>query len=144
MVVAACAFCDIVQGRAPASTVYADEQVLAFMDIQPVNAGHLLVVPKAHASHLADLDAQTGGHMFRIGRELAGALRVSGIPCEGVNLFLADGQAAGQEVYHVHLHVIPRFLGDGFGFHFGPGYGQVPARDNLDQTAAAIRSALQN
>jgi histidine triad (HIT) family protein len=139
-----CVFCDIIQGKAPASTVYADEQVIAFMDIQPVNVGHLLVVPKAHASHLADLDAQTCGHMFRVGQQLAGALRASGVPCEGVNLFLADGQAAGQDVSHVHLHVIPRFLGDGFGFHFGPDYGQVLARGSLDQTAAAIRSGLQN
>lgn len=144
MPAAFCIFCNIVQGNAPASFVYADNRVAAFMDIQPVNAGHLLVIPRAHASHLADLDPDTGGHMFRVGRDLAGALGASGVRCEGVNLFLADGEAAGQEVCHVHLHVIPRFRGDGFGFRFGPDYGFVPERDNLDQTAAAIRKALEN
>ncbi len=139
-----CVFCEIVQGKAPASLVYADDRVAAFMDIQPVNDGHLLVVPRVHAAHLADLAPDTGGHMFRVGRELAAALRASGVRCEGVNLFLADGEAAGQEVSHVHLHVIPRFLGDGFGFRFGPDYELVPGRQTLDQTAAAICRALEN
>ena len=139
-----CIFCEIVRGKAPASLLYSDDWVVAFMDIRPVNPGHLLVVPRVHAPHLADLDPDTGGHMFRIGRELAGALRASGVRCEGVNLFLADGEAAGQEVCHVHLHVIPRFRGDGFGFRFGPDYDLVPARETLDQTAAAIRKELEN
>jgi histidine triad (HIT) family protein len=63
--------------------------------------------------------------------------------CEGISLFLADGHAAGQEVYHVHLHVIPRFAGDGFGFRFGPGYDRLPERESLDQIAAAIREAME-
>jgi histidine triad (HIT) family protein len=144
MTTASCVFCDIAQGRAPASIVYTDEQICAFMDIQPVNPGHLLVIPKEHATYLADLDPHTGGQMFQLGRDLAGALRASGIQCEGVNLFLADGQAAGQEVFHVHLHIIPRFRGDGFGFRFGPGYGLVPEREALDRKAIAIRRALEN
>ena len=74
---------------------------------------------------------------------LADALRRSGVRCEGVNLFLADGEAAGQEVFHVHLHVIPRFPGDGFGFRFAPGYFQLPGRDALDQVASAIRHVLE-
>ena len=137
-----CVFCEIIQGRAPASIVYADERVIAFMDIHPMNTRHLLVVPKAHAFHLADLDAHTGSNKFRVGRELAGALRASGVPCQGVNLFFADGEAAGQRIDHVHLHVIPRFRGDGFGFCFGPDYDLFPQRDSLDRSATAIRSAL--
>jgi histidine triad (HIT) family protein len=123
--------------------VYADDQVVAFMDIQPVNAGHLLVVPRAHAESLADLDTGVGGHLFQIGMRLAGAVRRSGVRCEGVNLFLADGEAAGQEVFHVHLHVIPRFPRDGFGLRFAPSYFQMPGRDALDQMASAIRHALE-
>ena len=139
-----CVFCDILSGSAPASMVYADERVVAFMDIQPVNPGHLLVVPRQHAPHLADLDADVGGHLFRVGMRLASAVRKTCIRCDGINLFRADGQAAGQEVFHVHLHVIPRFRGDGFGFRFGPDYLRRPGRDSLNQTAAAIQQALED
>jgi histidine triad (HIT) family protein len=141
--VTSCVFCDIVRGQAPASRVYSDERVLAFMDIQPVNPGHLLVVPRLHAAGLDGLDGELGGHLFQVGMKLAGALRLSGLRCEGVDLFLADGQAAGQEVMHVHLHVIPRYRGDGFGFRFGPGYRQRPERAALEEAAAAIRQGLE-
>jgi histidine triad (HIT) family protein len=136
-------FCDIIQGKAPASVAYADKRVMAFMDIRPVNAGHLLVVPRSHACFLADLDGEVGGHLFQIGMRLAGAVRESGVRCDGVNLFLADGKAAGQEVFHIHLHVIPRFRGDGFGFRFSSDYGRLPERDTLDRLAMAVRQALE-
>ena len=138
-----CVFCDIVRGTAQSSTVYADDTIVAFMDIQPVNEGHVLVVPRAHAAQLADLDGETGAHLFRVAMRLTEAIRQSGVRCEGVNLFLADGEAAGQEVFHVHLHLIPRFHGDGFGFRFGPDYSVLPGRARLDQTAAGIRQALE-
>jgi histidine triad (HIT) family protein len=139
---ASCVFCEILGGNAPASVVYANGQAMAFMDIQPVNPGHLLVIPQVHAADLASMDPEIGGELFRLGMELAQALQGSGIRCEGVNLFLADGAAAGQEVFHVHLHVIPRFKGDGFGFRFGSDYNRPPDRDQLDQAAAAIRQGL--
>lgn len=137
-----CIFCDILAGKLPVSMVYQDELCSAFMDIQPVNPGHLLVVPNIHAAYLADLDPETGAQLFRVAQRLAGALRTSGLPCEGVNLFLADGEAAMQEVFHVHLHVIPRFSGDGFGLRFGPNYLNKSERAALDQAAVQIRGAL--
>jgi len=137
-----CIFCRIVNGIEPASIVYSDDEVLAFMDTTPVNPGHLLVIPKAHAAHLSELDPETGGHMFKVAMRIAEALRRSGIRCEGVNLFLADGEAAFQDVFHVHLHVIPRFGGDGFGLRFGPNYGSRPDREELDEIAEKIRSAM--
>ncbi len=138
-----CIFCQIIAGTAPASEVYRDERVIAFMDIRPINPGHLLVVPIRHAADLAGLDAEDGAQIFRVGQRLAAALRRSGLHCEGVDLFLADGEAAGQEVMHVHLHVIPRFRGDGFGFRFGPTYRvQRPARAELDLAAEMVRGAL--
>ena len=136
-----CVFCRIVAGEAPASVVYRDERCLAFMDIRPVNPGHLLVVPLRHAAHLADTDAETAAHLMRVAHRLAAALRASGLRCEGVNLFLADGAAAMQEVFHVHLHVFPRWRGDGFGLRFGPDYVVRP-RPELDAAADAIRSVL--
>lgn len=134
-----CIFCSIVARRAPASIVYEDERVMAFMDIAPVNPGHLLVVPKQHATHLAHMDEETAGHLMRIGHRLAAAVRASGVRCEGVNLFLADGEAAGQEVFHVHLHVIPRFRGDRFQLRFN---ASQATRTDLDCVAGMIQTAL--
>lgn len=137
-----CIFCQILSGAAPASFVYRDDLVAAFMDIQPINPGHLLVVPLAHAADLAALDPETGAQLMRVAQRLAAAVRQSGVRCEGVDLFLADGEAAGQEVFHVHLHVIPRYAGDGFGFRFGPHYLTLPPRADLERVAANLRSLL--
>ncbi|UCC64301.1 MAG: HIT family protein [Anaerolineae bacterium] len=139
---ASCVFCDIVTGRSPSSVVFKDDLCWAFMDIQPVNAGHVLVIPTRHVPSLAELDEETGAHLFQVAQRVAKALRHSGLRCEGVNLFLADGQAAGQEVFHVHLHVFPRYRGDGFGLKLGPEYYLLPARAELDEIAEQIRGAL--
>ena len=138
-----CIFCEIVRGTAPSSSVYTDDVAIAFMDIQPVNEGHILIVPRVHAACLDELDAETGAHLFRVAMELSRAVRQSAVHCEGVNLFLADGKAAGQEVFHVHLHLIPRYRGDGFGFRFGPHYHLLPERASLEEVAADIRQALE-
>jgi histidine triad (HIT) family protein len=129
-------------GKLPASIIYQDDVCCAFTDIQPVNPGHVLVIPIRHAEYLADLDEETGMHMFRIAQRIAEAIRASTITCEGVNLFLADGEMAGQEVFHVHLHVIPRYDGDGFGLRFGPEYGNRPSREEMDDVANRIRQSL--
>ena len=137
-----CIFCDILSNKLPSSQVYQDEKCTAFMDIQPVNPGHVLIVPNNHASFLAELDEDTGTQMFRTAQRIARALRQSGMKCEGVNFFLADGEAAMQEVFHVHLHVFPRYSGDGFGLKFGPAYGNKPSRQALDEIAQKIRIVL--
>ena len=134
-----CIFCAIVAGTAPTSVVYEDDVSLGFMDIQPVNPGHLLVIPKRHAAGLAELDEQTGGHLFRVAMRLAAALRRSGLPCEGINFFLADGEVAFQDVFHVHLHVIPRSAGDAF--KIDADWSAQPPRAELDDLAARIRNA---
>jgi histidine triad (HIT) family protein len=137
-----CIFCEILSGRLPASIVHQDDVCTAFMDIQPVNPGHVLVIPNRHAAFLADLDEDMGAHMFRIALRLAQALRNSGVKCEGVNLFLADGEAAMQEIFHVHLHVFPRYEGDGFGVTFSPSYLSRPDRSELDEIAERLRGVL--
>jgi histidine triad (HIT) family protein len=134
-----CVFCEIVAGREPASVVYSDAAVLAFMDLRPINAGHLLVAPRAHAARLADLDERLGAAMFAVGQRLAGAIRRSGLPCQGVNLFVADGEVAGQEVMHIHLHVLPRTPGDGFRIERG---SAITGRAELDRGAALVRGGL--
>jgi histidine triad (HIT) family protein len=137
-----CVFCRIIKGLASASVVYSDEKVIAFLDIQPVNFGHVLVVPREHAKMLSELDPEVGGEMFKVAMVVAEGLRKSGVKCEGVSLFLADGEAAFQEIFHVHLHVIPRFRGDGFGLRFGPSYGVKPERKEMDTIAEQIRRAI--
>jgi histidine triad (HIT) family protein len=137
-----CVFCKILRGESEVSLVYRDEVCTAFMDIQPVNPGHLLVIPNRHAAYLADLEEEEGAQIFRVARRLAAALRQSGVESEGVNFFLADGEAAMQEVLHVHLHVFPRYEGDGFGLKFPPRYFQKPERAELNEVAGKVRNAL--
>ena len=135
----ACVFCGIVEGRLEASLLYDDQRVVAFMDLNPITPGHLLVIPKAHAASLDELDAEDGAQAFRVAQRLAAAVRASGLRSEGVNLFLADGEAAGQEVFHVHLHVFPRTPGDGFRIDAD---WRVRPRAELDESAERVRSGL--
>jgi len=137
-----CIFCQIFAGELAVSLVHRDDLCTAFMDIQPVNPGHMLVIPNRHATYLAELEEEEGAQMFRVAQRLATALRQSEVKCEGVNFFLADGEAAGQEVFHVHLHVFPRYWGDGFGLKFGPQHANMAKRAELDETAAKIRKML--
>jgi len=110
------------------------------MDIHPASRGDLLVIPKVHATSLEDIDEALLAHLFRVVHLLARALRRSGLPCEGVNLFLADGEAAGQTVFHLHVHVFPRTADDQF--HLEVRW-QERSRAALDDDAAQVRAALK-
>jgi histidine triad (HIT) family protein len=137
--VADCIFCTIVRGDAPSSRVYEDEDVLAFMDIRPFSTGHTLIIPKVHASGLEDLDPALGGKVFQVAQRVALALRRSSLPVDGVNLMLAEGRAAMQTVFHVHIHAVPRRHGDKLSIA-----KKVLMRrpGDLDDAAAAIRDGL--
>ena len=136
-----CVFCVIVKGEAPASVVYRDDKVIAFMDIRPANPGHVLVVPLEHADSILDIsDEAILARMFSVGRQVAAALTDSGVRLEGFNLFLANGTVAGQTVFHVHLHVLPRFAGDGLGFTRDADV-RMPPQSDLDEVAQRIRRA---
>jgi diadenosine tetraphosphate (Ap4A) HIT family hydrolase len=138
---ASCVFCKIVAGEAAASIIHRDEHVFAFMDVSPVVEGHVLVIPTHHTPDLAGVTDDAGARMFALGRRVAASLRASGLPCEGVNFFLADGVAAGQTVFHSHLHVIPRVRGDGLGFRHGLGRGRM-SRLELDELASRLAARL--
>lgn len=135
-----CIFCDIIRGQVEASFLHQDPSISVFMDIKPITPGHILVVPNGHASCLMELSATTGAYMFKAAQRLAAAIRSSGLQCEGINFFLADGKAAGQEILHVHLHVFPRFKNDGFRLRFA---GYKPTRSDLDTAAEKIRNQTQ-
>ena len=138
-----CIFCKILAGDVPASMVYRDKLVAAFMDIQPVTSGHVLVVPVRHAAFMAEVKPEESEAMMRVAHQVNAALRASSLPCEGVNYLLGDGEAAMQEVLHAHLHVFPRVRGDGFGLRFSQEYYERrPAREQLDAQAAELKKLL--
>jgi len=133
-----CVFCRIVAGEESAHVVHEDDETLAFLDINAAAEGHTLVVPKAHHRTLTDLDHETTGQLFVTARDVAGAIEESLEP-HGLSLFQSNGVAAGQDVFHVHVHVLPRWNDDSFGF--------APPRRRLDpetgdRIAAEIRDAL--
>jgi histidine triad (HIT) family protein len=136
-----CVFCDIASGKAPASFVYQDEVTLAFMDISTLNPGQVVAIPRQHFVYLADMDEATGSRLMRTAMRICRAIRTSGIRCDGVNLFLADGEAAGQEVFHLHFLIIPRVRGDSMKVN---GTWMSPTRRELDDTAAKIRNAFKS
>jgi histidine triad (HIT) family protein len=138
-----CVFCKIIAGQLPSNIIYTDNHVVAFLDIRPVNPGHTLVVPKFHAASLAELKPELGGRLFQVAMQVAAALRRSGLQCEGVNVYLADGKVAFQEVPHIHIHVIPRFHGDALRINFGASYGRSPSAEELSTTAAKIRQGVK-
>ena len=135
----ACIFCAIVAGQTQASVAYEDETVVVFMDLHPVTPGHVLVVPREHAVGLEDLDGATSAHVWAVGHDMARSLRRSRMRCEGINVLLCDGAVAFQTVFHFHLHVIPRYAGDGWTLKSEP-----PERERslLDSDAQAIKDAI--
>ncbi len=137
-----CIFCKIIRGELPSSVVYEDDLVFAFMDIRPINQGHILVVPRQHAESIADVEDETVAHMLVIANRINRALRKSDIKTEGINYLLADGKAAGQEVFHAHLHIIPRYQGDGFGLRFPKSYPQSTSRESLQRVSEEIKALL--
>lgn len=136
-------FAKILGGELPATFVYRDELVAAFLDIQTITPGHTLVVPLVKAASLAELPPATGARMFTVAQRVGAALRGSGLACEGVNLFLADGVAAGQTVFHLHLHVFPRYADDGFRWKLPERYYQPPPRADIEAAGERIRAALE-
>ena len=135
-----CIFCEILGGNSPASFTYEDDTVVAFMDVQPITHGHMLVVPREHAVLMAEVNETVAMRTFRVARKLSSLVRGT-LGATGVNLFVADGETAFQDVPHFHVHVIPRYPNDGFGLTFPERYAQPPSRAALETIAAAVRAA---
>jgi diadenosine tetraphosphate (Ap4A) HIT family hydrolase len=106
--------------------------------------GHTLVVPNRHAASLAEVDAESYWRVFEVGRQVAGALRASRLRVDGVLFWVSDGDAAGQEIFHMHLHVVPRFPGDGFEIRIAAYEDPLPARPLLDRHAVMLRTAFES
>ncbi|MDY6768482.1 MAG: HIT domain-containing protein [Candidatus Nanohaloarchaea archaeon] len=131
-----CPFCSIVEGRMDAHIVHDGDDVLAFLDVNPVSRGHTLVVPKQHAREITDLDDATTASLFEAVRDVAAACE-DGLNPRGVNILQSNGKAAGQEIDHMHAHVIPRYKTDGLFFSFDAG-------DLDDEEAHDVIEAVQS
>ena len=136
-----CVFCEILYGLSPASFVAREPGVTAFMDINPVTPGHVLVVSNDHYSGLGDTPPSVMQDIMELAQRCARAIEASDVQSEGMNLFLADGAVAFQEIFHVHLHVFPRFRGDSF--RIRADWNLNPSRADLDSTAASIVAQLE-
>jgi histidine triad (HIT) family protein len=133
-----CIFCAIVAGRQRAEKIYEDDRTVAFLDINPVNTGHSLVIPKAHVEYIYGLGDDDAAAVMQVAVRVARALKTAFQP-EGVNLLQSNERAAGQAVFHFHIHVIPRWYGDGL---ITPRHAPRRSSEPLDQVAAKIRAVI--
>ena len=134
-----CIFCKIVNKQVPASLIYEDNEALAFLDIRPLNEGHTLVIPKGHYENIFDVPEDIVCHVHKLVKRLAIAIKAV-TKADGITIIQQNGQAAGQEVFHLHVHVVPRYSGQKL-----PHFRDLPnaSRENLEQQAEAIRQHLQ-
>ena len=134
-----CVFCGIVAGRIPSTKVHEDELTLAFMDIGEVNPGHVLVAVKPHVENIYGLDETLAAAVLQTAARVARAVKKTYSP-EGLTLYQANGSAAGQTVYHFHLHIVPRYEKDGMNLTWPV---NNPPREQLEANAAKLRAALE-
>ncbi len=134
-----CVFCRIVQREAPASILYEDDEVLAFLDIRPLNEGHTLVIPKRHYETVYGIPDDLVAHIYKLVKRLAVAVKAA-TKADGVTIIQQNGHAAGQEVFHMHVHVVPRFEGEKL-----PHFRDIPnaSREQLERAAEMIRLQLK-
>ena len=107
-----CIFCKIAQGEIPSKTIYEDEKFRVILDLAPVTKGHALILPKKHAINLFELSDETAAEAIVLAKKIAGKMREK-LKCDGLNLLQNNGETAGQTIHHFHIHVIPRYEGDG-------------------------------
>ncbi|HEY0929279.1 MAG TPA: HIT family protein [Gemmatimonas sp.] len=138
-----CIFCDLIRGAAEVSICYEDATAIAFLDIQPVNPGHVLVVPREHYELIEEVPKDLSTHLLDVALTLVPAIQTaSGAP--DINVVVKSGAAAGQDVMHYHIHLIPRREGDGFDIPLPFGASEMPNRQQLDGMAARIGSLLRD
>ncbi|MEE3467385.1 MAG: HIT family protein [Eubacterium sp.] len=133
-----CIFCKIIAGEIPSTTVYEDADVKAILDVNPAAKGHVIVLPKAHAENVFEISDEDLSKAICVAKRIAAALKKT-YNCDGVNILQNNGEAAGQTVFHLHIHVIPRFVGDTVSIGWKP--GEMPS--DMAETAEAIRANLE-
>ena len=134
-----CIFCRIARGEIPCAKVFEDDETLAFMDLGPIVKGHVLVVPKTHYATLADVPEETLARVHATVKRVAAA-QTKALGAQGVNVLQNNGAAAGQEVPHLHVHVIPRFENDGHRWNWNP--KSYESNEEMGALAERIGAAL--
>ncbi len=137
-----CIFCRIIGGDEMVSLIHEDDEIIAFLDIQPLYAGHVLVVPKQHYKNLFYVPEDLAARTFATARRILPGLRKA-TGCRAVNLFSPNGAHGGQDVFHFHLHLIPVPEGEPFPLQLPDPGAQVPSRSELDVMAARIGRSIQ-
>jgi len=135
----ACIFCRIVRKQAPASVVYEDDAVIAFLDIRPLSMGHTLIIPKAHFVDIFDTPEEQISQIHKVSKQIALAVKKA-TGADGVSIIQQNGKAAGQEIFHMHVHVVPRFEGQKLA---GFNELKVVERAKLDGMAEEIKRLLK-
>ena len=132
-----CVFCKIVAGEIPAIKVYEDGEILAFLDIAPVNIGHSLVIPKKHFPNVYETPEEILGDMMKVAKSIAHSIKLN-LKADGVNITMNNDSAAGQIIFHSHIHIIPRTKEDGFGMWKGRrGYNEGEKEEVAKKIASA-------
>lgn len=142
---AVCPFCSIASSKAQASIVYEDATVLVFMDLNPANTGHTLVVPREHWENIYEVPENVLADLFSVVKRVSSAVKKT-VGAEGISILQLNGRAAGQTVTHFHIHIIPRFSGDAISKALGvmmEHHGlKNPEKSDLDEIAKKIRENL--
>ncbi len=133
-----CVFCKIIKNELPAEIVYEDEKSIVFLDIRPTSPGHCLVIPKEHYENLLSTPEELVTHLIGVARKVAKAVSLA-LGADGVNIHINNGSAAGQVIFHTHLHIIPRYTGDGLKLWPGAEYKN---EEEKKQIAQKIKAAL--
>ena len=134
-----CLFCQIARGDRPAHTIFEEEETVAFLDIFPCTPGHALVIPRQHYPTLDEMPAEEAGRLFQVAAVVAGKVQAA-MGAAGFNLGVNSGKAAGQEVFHVHIHIIPRYPNDGGGSM--KSVARMRGDKDLEQIATKIRQTF--
>lgn len=133
-----CLFCKIIKGEIPSEKIYEDEHTFAFLDINPVNIGHTLLVPKKHSQNIFDIETKNLEEIVPTLKKLSLSIKEA-VGADGINIISNNGEAAGQLVFHLHLHIIPRFADDGLKNWHGKNY----SKEEMTETAEKIKLNLK-
>lgn len=134
-----CIFCKILADEIPSSVVYEDDDFRAILDVNPAARGHVIILPKNHAANIFELPDEDASKILIVAKKIATAMKKT-YQCDGVNILQNNGEASGQTVFHLHVHVIPRFEGDTDHINIGWKPGETPA--DLADIAAEIKANL--
>ena len=125
-----CIFCKIAGGEIPSATMYEDDDFRVILDLGPASKGHALILPKEHYANLYEIPDELAAKAMKLAKKMASAM-TKALGCDGFNLVQNNGEVAGQTVFHFHMHLIPRYEGDGAGITWNPGTLTDEVRDEV-------------